>query len=387
MIITFEEFKEVILPYRITDEPLLYSKTELQRKFYPILSLEGMDKITVPIERYKMYILKQQRISYYTQEVIPEVLSLPTLQDETFRYHQTVSLRLPFDIQTNNKLAYLSFVTRSGIVPIGWGEIDAEKKMAMFHQVPLAMTFILSYYDGDSLKAVGEPFRLIPEEELKELPRPLAARRNEPIVTLTWNGKKLLQADKEIKSILYKEYKCDTMRHIDIRLLRKYPPKPHLLKLHKQLKGAYILGSTSLNGKVDTVAVLSETPQPVWQTINVKRNKKYRYLSFHTRNRRPLNIAEIEFFGNTPTLVQTNTLEKLDILADEPYWNAIDEDVETFIVTPVMNIKLKKPAIIKAIRFIPRNSNNMVNEGERKNYLLHIIKADKRGYPSNQFKK
>lgn len=226
---TFEEFKESILPYRTTDEPLLYRKSELKAKFYPIISKEDMEDIRIPIERYKMYILKQQRISYYTkrkenlgiydlflpgtmrnchsqvtwtsnifracgipvcyeftpqwpdrenrhfwnaspnssgiyipysmpannlgedwdnhlklagkvyrrtfaihkdtpyfqraaEEEIPEILSSPTLQDETFRYHQTVTLELPFHIQTENRMVYLSFITRSGLTPVAWGK-------------------------------------------------------------------------------------------------------------------------------------------------------------------------------------------------------------------------------------------------------------------------
>ena len=94
-------------------------------------------------------------------EIIPEILSSPNLSDETYRYHQTITLELPFEIQTNNKVAYLSFITRSGIVPVAWGKIDKSRNKVTFTQVPLSMTFILSYYKDDCLKAIGNPFKLL----------------------------------------------------------------------------------------------------------------------------------------------------------------------------------------------------------------------------------
>lgn len=470
--ISFDEFKESILPYRTTDEPLLYKKSELQKKFYSVLSMEGMNKITVPIERYKMYILKQQRISYYTdrknnlelydlflpstefnchnqvtwtsnifracgipicyeftpqwpdrenrhfwsaspdstgiyipystpmnnlkedwndhlkyvgkvyrrtfgvkkqtpyfmkapKEIIPEIFSVPTLQDETYRYHQTVSLELPFPIMTHNRLAYLSFVTRNGIVPVAWGEINTHTKKTVFQQVPLSMTFILSYYEGDRLKTIGEPFRLVPSNIINNISQPLTTKRNTSTLLLSWNGEELIRTDTKIveNDISYKEFRCDTTKYMDMLLYCKYPLKPHLLKLHKQLKGAYILAGTNIKNKYDTIAVLSEIPKPNWQAIHINSNKKYRYLSIATLNRRPLNIAEIEFWGSEVSSPDSSNVHKLNLEIAETYWNAIDEDVETFVNTPGMEVEMKHPAIIKEVRFIPRTANNMVNIG------------------------
>ena len=470
---SFDEFKESVLPYRATDEPLLYKKSELRERFHSILSMEGTDKITVPIERYKMYILKQQRISYYTErknnlelydlflpstefnchnqvtwtanlfracgipvcyeftpqwpdrenrhfwnaspdstgiyipystpqnnlkedwdehlkyagkvyrrtfginkqapyflkapkEVVPEILSLPTLQDETYRYHQTVSLELPFTASTHNRLAYLSYITRSGIVPVAWGEINSCAEKAVFHQVPLSMTFILSYYEGDSLKTVGEPFRLVSLKYIEDTPQPLTARENASALSLSWNGADLLCAeDKDVENgISYREYRCDTTRYMDMLLYRKYPLKPHLLKLHKQLKGAYVLARNKLHDHYDTIAVLSETPKPDWQTVTVKNTKRYRYFILATANRRPLNIAEIEFWGyDTSSPQGTDDMQKLEMKAAETYWNAIDEDAETFISAPTMEFELECPAVIKEMKFIPRTANNMIVAG------------------------
>lgn len=447
---TFEEFKESVLPYRTTDEPLLYKKSELKEKFYRIINKEGMTDIRIPIERYKMYILKQQRISYYTkrkenlgiydlflpgtmrnchsqvtwtsnifracgipvcyeftpqwpdrenrhfwnaspdssgiyipysapannlgedwdnhlklagkvyrktfavhkdtpyfqraaEEEIPEMLSSPTLQDETSRYHQTITLELPFHVRTENRMAYLSFVTRNGLTPVAWGKIDKARHKAVFHQVPLSMTFVLSYYEDDDLKAAGEPFRL------------------------TASGKP--------DETDYQEFKIDSTKHVDMHLLRKYPLKNHLLQLHENLKGACILASSSLQGPQDTIAVLSETPRPDWQAISIDAQRNYRYLSIRSRNRQPLHLSEIQLYGfseGTVPASSPSTLPLIDVYADTLYQNVIDDDIETFVNTPTVHLRLKHSARIKEIRFIPRNSNNAVNEGDT--YALYYFR-------------
>ena len=49
--------------------------------------------------------------------------------------------------------------------------------------------------------------------------------------------------------------------------------------------------------------------------------------------------------------------------AAETYWNAIDEDAETFISAPTMEFELECPAVIKEMKFIPRTANNMIVAG------------------------
>lgn len=227
------------------------------------------------------------------------------------------------------------------------------------------MTFILSYYEGDRLKTIGEPFRLVPSNIINNISQPLTTKRNTSTLLLSWNGEELIRTDTKIveNDISYKEFRCDTTKYMDMLLYRKYPLKPHLLKLHKQLKGAYILAGTNIKNKYDTIAVLSEIPKPNWQAIHINSNKKYRYLSIATLNRRPLNIAEIEFWGSEVSSPDSSNVHKLNLEIAETYWNAIDEDVETFVNTPGMEVEMKHPAIIKEVRFIPRTANNMVNIG------------------------
>ena len=54
--LSFNDFKEWILPYRTIDEALVDNKKLLKEFIYKKMSVDGMDDIRKPIERYKKYV-------------------------------------------------------------------------------------------------------------------------------------------------------------------------------------------------------------------------------------------------------------------------------------------------------------------------------------------
>lgn len=61
--LSFEEFKEWILPYRTTDEALINDKSSLRQMMYDKLSRNGMNDIHKPIDLYKKYVRQQRDIN------------------------------------------------------------------------------------------------------------------------------------------------------------------------------------------------------------------------------------------------------------------------------------------------------------------------------------
>lgn len=61
--LSFDEFKEWVLPYRTTNEALINGKPSLRRMMYDKLSCNGMDDIRKPIDLYKKYIRQQRSIN------------------------------------------------------------------------------------------------------------------------------------------------------------------------------------------------------------------------------------------------------------------------------------------------------------------------------------
>lgn len=61
--ISFEEFKEYILPYRVADEAIVDNKGILKSIIYPQLSSKGMDDIRTVIENFKKYVRLQKDLN------------------------------------------------------------------------------------------------------------------------------------------------------------------------------------------------------------------------------------------------------------------------------------------------------------------------------------
>ena len=119
-------------------------------------------------------------------EYIPEVFNTPLLSDQTFRYHQTITLRIPLNVDTSNRLAYLCMFTTQGNTPVAWGKIDHAKKEIVFEQVPLNTLFFPVCYDEDVMLAAGEAFMIQSDKDVSTISLPLTVnKQSEKIVDLT----------------------------------------------------------------------------------------------------------------------------------------------------------------------------------------------------------
>ena len=88
-------------------------------------------------------------------EFIPEEFNTPLISDQTFRYHQTVTLRLPIEMNMTNKLVYLAmFTVDNQLIPVGWGNVEYSKGEIVFKQVPLNILFFPVCYDDDKLSLI-----------------------------------------------------------------------------------------------------------------------------------------------------------------------------------------------------------------------------------------
>lgn len=213
--LNFDDFKEFVLPYRSTNEELVFTQQQLHDIWADVIGQDGFHHIKAPLARYKAFVNKNRWINHYTKpvekaamydlffpkfkmdchnmtnwsvrvlracgipavyeytpqwkdrdsrhfwcvspdstgvwqpytapdnnikedwesdiqyaskvyrrtfaahkntpyfianefEYIPEELNSPLLSDQTFRYHQTITLRLPLKANIENNLVYLN---------------------------------------------------------------------------------------------------------------------------------------------------------------------------------------------------------------------------------------------------------------------------------------
>lgn len=328
-------------------------------------------------------------------EFIPQKFQSPLLSDQTFRYHQTVTVRIPFTTHTYNKLAYLCLFSASKEkVPVGWGIIDLDKKEIVFEQVPLNTLFFPVCYDGDVMLDIAEPFMIYASEVFKDIAEPLTINDCfSRVVDLSVRNGKLVYTDGKKKQLLGLTYvclSCDTVHKTTLHLLRKYPEKRLIRNSLKLQKGLCVLGTHSETEKYDTIYIHKEPHVPYLQEIVLGNSQKYRYYRFATLSRSSLDLAHIEFLGSysaahycskpTPLPLfskEQSTERKKDSLYrisgfslhgnDQPEL-AFDNDFNTFTSSRFVEVDFQTPVSISRIRFLPRNANNMIVSGD--SYML-----------------
>lgn len=318
-------------------------------------------------------------------EFIPESFKTPLLSDQTFRYHQTLTLRLPFETNSSNNIAYLAmFSVDDKLIPVGWGKINHLRREVVFEQVPLNTLFFPVCYDADNMLPISEPFIIYSSSESKAIPKPLTANElPENIVDASViDGKLLFNTKIKLPKLKYLTLHCDTSRKVKMHLLRKYPEKRRMRTFHEKLNGACLLGGNQERGKYDTLCILKEIPHSYLQEIIFENYKQYRYYRFCTPNGEPVNIAHMEFLGNysqnhnciIPTPLPVFSEKELAQQKPCPLYrivgtplrtgsrpeNAFDNDYNTYVGAPSIGMDFKTPVRITNIRFVPRNANNMI---------------------------
>lgn len=327
-------------------------------------------------------------------EMIPKELASPLLSDQTFRYHQTVTLRLPFDIDTENNLAYLCFFGGANNVlnAVAWGKIDHDKKTAVFEQVPLNILFFPAYYsDDEEIVSFGNPFILKSDGIIAYIPKPITSNtlNKKNVCDLSIKDNALHYTGKpksKPQGISYIPIKCNDEKTIDVNVTRKYPEKRSLKDIYPRLVGSFILGGNSEKGDFDTLYVLNQPPKPYFQEIILDNKKKYRYYKFATGDKGHSNIAHIEFLGPktkaadctkpTPlpvfsehdTIAKNNELYKISGMplktGSNPH-HAFDGNMETYVGSSHLGMDFGNPILITHVRFAPRNANNMITVGDK----------------------
>jgi hypothetical protein len=358
------------------------------------ISLKHVGKVyrrCFEIQKNTPYFLKNDN------ETIPPEFNNPFLNDVTFRYHQTITLRLPFNINTENKFAYLCFFTINGLNPVAWGKTIHSKNEVVFEQVPLNTLFFLAYYDGKELRSYSEPFVLKATNDINFIQQPRSCNKNKRIFELEVVNNRLLDKNGNIhEDIQYQNIICNVNKKANMTLLRKYPPKKRMTDLQQKLKGAFIIGSYLLEGPYDTLFFLPDAPQPILQEYYINNNKAYRYYFFKALDNGPTNIAHIEFLGEfspdykcsiptpLPVFSHLDTTRNLDTIlfkiegkylkTSKHIEYAYDNNYETYVGSSKIIVDFDKPTTISHVRLVPRNANNMIVPGD--NYQLFYYSDD-----------
>ncbi len=153
-----------------------------------------------------------------------------------------------------------------------------------------------------------------------------------------------------------------------IKLARKYPLYPHILKFVDYMIGGKFQGADNPTFKDATdLYCIKERPELFLQSVNIEVKKKFKYVRYIGPENGYSDIAEVEFYGEQGKLSgQIIGQSKWPIKED-----AFDGNIDSFFATAEsgsgewLGLQLNVPSRICQVRFLPRNDNNTVKPGDR----------------------
>lgn len=319
-------------------------------------------------------------------EFIPKSLSSVLIHDVTWRYHQTVTLKITSENNRPifNRMAYLCFWKGDYLEPVAWGQV--QNSVAIFEHVPINTVFIPICYNKDTPQQLNKPFVILGNKQSIDIPHPFTRKveYKEHVVDVNSQMKKNL--------FYYSIEPSKSNKKINMILLRKYPEKREMQNLQNKMIGGCIVASNNIIGPFDTLYILKDKPFPYLQNLKLNNTKKYRYYKYEAPHQyRHANIAHIEFLGKFSTQHKCMYPTKLPIFPKQELnkndglfkivgkvlksWskseNAFDGNWETYVPAAFVGMDFGQPVHISHINILPRNANNMIVIGDTYQLLFY----------------
>ena len=300
-------------------------------------------------------------------EYVPSILDNPCIKDVTSHLKRTVEVELPFELETNGRLAYLGTYHKEsgGVFPVTLGEIDTLKNRVVFkNAIPNMVYFPIYYPNNDKYDVFSDPF-YISVDTIQGIEQ--IEMRSIPGTTTTNDGL------------------------VDIVINRKFPRKPNMIKVAEELVGAKFIGANSPDFSDAKVLYEIKTPPlPYFLTYRLPNWTEYKYYKFEASEQNPhANISMIEWlsspaygYSNSMKATPPHILSPKDTilleresryvkLLDSPTWEEVtwkseyDGNMQT-APSGYRSIHFNPPipCVATHVRFAPRNADNGVQKGD-----------------------
>lgn len=285
-------------------------------------------------------------------EIIPDNLSDPRIEDVSNEIGEVLELTLPFNAETTNKLAYLaSFHSLDlGLRPVTWGIINPKTQSVSFKNVIPDHLYFPIYLDEN-----GDTYSFL---------RPFLLSRNKfnpKVPVINYIGE-------------------EKTKYVSACIERKFPRKPAMLELAKNVPGTCVIASDNADfTDADTIGVIQSIPSTKWEELELSVHRRYKYYRVcGTGSPARVFLSEIQFLTNREyqyenTIEQHQTLDK-EIntenqwvrLLGEPLakcsWKAeYDNNPQTAPDTwPHVTLKLPNPQYVHRLRYMVKHADNAV---------------------------
>lgn len=270
-------------------------------------------------------------------ESIPQTFMSPCIKDVSDLYLDCMDINTPLlhSASKNQYRPYLCNFDNQNWQPVHWGV--AKGKRAYFNKMGKDVVYLPAYFDETGVIPAGHPFILTKEGTIRTL-----------------------EADtsKQQKLILTRKYKLDNIKG-----------KGELL-----LGGRFEVANKADFSDFTVVYEVSETPEVRFNRVDLNLNRTYRYFRYVAPEGSSGDISEIEVYRKGLDLKLTGELiGNLNCPDDSKAENAFDGNPLTTYncnwgEQGCVGLDLGQETLISAFRFLPRNDDNFIKEGE--NYEL-----------------
>ena len=277
---------------------------------------------------------KQQEMQSINEskEPKPELFQTPCMQDVSHLYMETSDVNVSLFPNVKSEYVYLSVFDNRDWQVIHFAKREGSK--ALFRKMGRGIVYLpVTYDDMGKLTPAAHPFVLDLDGSLR-----------------------ILQANSAEKET--------------VRLVRKYKESYALKQFCKEMKGGkfQVANQKDFSDSV-TIATIGDVTESRFHELTSSHADKYRYFRYLAAPDSKHNMAEVEVYDENGhrILVEQVFDESSNFTAKYIF----DSDVLTYYISqPAQDgsnwvaVDFKKPECISKVRFLPRNDDNFVREGE-----------------------
>jgi len=266
-------------------------------------------------------------------EILPSTFRNPCIKDVTDSYFNCKDLTVSFtqNPPKGRKYAYLCNFNNHDWVPVFWGRIENDK--ALFIKMGKDIVYLPVYYNQQGVKPAADPFILTKEGEIKQLTP-------------------------------------DHSKTQTLILRRKYRPGNVPEKGQLLVGGRFQVANKPDFSDSLTVYVIKDIPEINYNSVNLDLKKPFLYFRFWSpQNSQGGQISEIEIYTNDSTKLTGKVIGNKHCDAGWEAENAFDGDPLTSYQCVWgeqgwVGLDFGKPVSIAYFRYLPRNDDNFIKEGE-----------------------
>ncbi len=296
----------------------------------------------------KTFVKQKWMFDIYTSyDTIPDLFQTQCLQDVTSNYIKTYDIAIPLFPTIESQWVYLAVFNDSEWEIVHYGK--NKNNQGHFTDMGSGIVYLPVIYD--KLKRTipaGHPFILHENGNIQ-----------------------MLVADKVLKE--------------KVRLVRKYRTTKHLKDYYNSVLGGkfQVADNKDFNDAV-TIAIIDSLNGFHYQELPVEHEKPCKFFRFLTPEKTNVDMAEIEMYDRSnnklvPKCVFNSGRNVLDGMFGNNIQQMFDDNVLTYYSNHTnknawAGVEFNHPTCLAKIRFLPRNDDNFIREGET--YQLYYWEKD-----------